>query len=245
MVDSLLLSSSAPQDYVLDVRREGPFPFVLEPDYLQQGADTTVTAFDLGGDGWTQGDVIFDFGDGVTVLEVTVAGGGDEAEISLSVATDATIGPRDVEVTTGAGSATTTAALEVGTFLYSTSCADADAMAPLEPGRYLGSTAFSGLGEATGEPCLVASDGYETIVPIDVPPGWTLEVVVEADFDVVLYLVSSCLDAPLACSDHDAAGGPEHLSWAAPAAGGAAYLVVDGAGLDDSGDFELLLEVHP
>ncbi len=245
VVDSWMPASSEPNEFVIDVRRDGPFPFVFDETFFTDGPHTDVYVYSTGAD-WTQGDVSFDLGPDITVTDVTVFGGsGDTAEIDFEVASGATIGPRSVSITTTAlGTVTMPEAIDIGGFVYTGSCGGVTT--PTVPGHYQGSTSFAAYGEVDGSACLPATDGSESLFRLDLGPGETLEATLTSDFDGVLYIVESCDPAALAltCADNTI-DGAEYLSWVAPAAGGTVWLIVDGAGVSDEGEYEIELEVHP
>ncbi|MCO4771178.1 MAG: hypothetical protein KDA24_14185 [Deltaproteobacteria bacterium] len=248
VVDSRMGPDALSADFVVDIRRDGPFPFSLDTDFFSLGAPLTdVPVWSTSGD-WTQGDLSFDFGPDITVSDVTVPGGtADYAEVDLTVDNAAAVGSRPVSITTTAlGTVSMPDALDVGDFIYSSTCSSADF--PVLPGTYQGSTSFAAWGETSGETCLSSTAGSEALLRVDLLPGETLFATANTPgWDGVLYVLESCDPTAfaLSCTDADVSSGTEYLQWTGPAAGGTVWLVLDGVDVADEGEFELTLEVRP
>jgi hypothetical protein len=239
--------SEEPQQLVLDLQIEDAPALWLSEDRVTRGGAQRLEV--QAGEGLAPWSVEeppgFDLGPDVEILDVQVTGP-HEASFEARPAPDAALGWRDLSVTLAGDSVTLPHAVEVSEYLFLASCAEAEAVEPFGPGRYPGSTLFAGQDVVSGEPCLLSTAGTEVIVPVALGPGETLEATLSMPgADPVLYLQDACGELVLRCADEGSTEGWEYLRWTGPAEGAVLYLVVDGYGVEDAGEFELELEVWP
>jgi cysteine-rich repeat protein len=114
-----------------------------------------------------------------------------------------------------------------------------------ELGEASGDTS-TGFDDYIGEGLCAAGDGPDLVYAITPLEDGTMTVLVEADFDVVLYTLIDCGDASsqLECADATADEGSEILEDLPAYVGETLYVVVDGYDLA-SGTFDLLVELTP
>jgi hypothetical protein len=243
VVDSTSFEFLDPAPYAIDIRRSPPAAFVADPREVSTGNITIYLA--AVETVWTAGTTV-DFGTGFAVTDVRLDGDGLGAEVDITIEWDVPPGPRDGTVTTSVGTFPASNALVVRPYLYSDSCGLADGVDPLVTGPYEGATLWLGGANISPEPCALGADGPEQIFRVVLGPGETLEATVDMPgFDPVLYIVPSCEEPPLACSDQGSDSDPEYLSWVAPAEGATVYLIIDGVASVDEGEFTLEIEMNP
>jgi hypothetical protein len=217
-----------------------------------QGGSATLTIENRSWD-YVQGDVVFDFGSGITVTDVRVAGGtGPDAEVDVTAALDATLGDRVVSATQGSDSGVSrfNGLRVAGQLAPSDDCADADVLGDVAQGLYFGTTlGHTDLGNPTTACGPTTMPGTDAVYRVDIPAaGSGLAASVTSQTDASVYLVRDCgaTTRPIACADVAAGGDTEFLNWTAGAGeSGAWYLVVDArdGGEEGSGDFRLDLYI--
>lgn len=226
--------------YAVDIRRDDPTSLVVTPDQVAAGVSTEVRVHSVGapfGD-----DAALDFGDGVTITELTVDGG--QARATLEVAAEAS-GTRSLTATLSDGQATVADALSIRGTLPQLDCPTALDSEAVGPGAYVGSSASGFTESESPELCPDASVGEEVFHKVDLGPGETLQALVETPgFNSVLYILVECGDDAVRCSDFGFTGTSEFVSWTAPAEGASVLLVVDGVDEFDQGDYTLHVRVH-
>ena len=240
----LVLDSTASEDeepalLYLDLQIHDAAPFMITPDVLVDGEETTVELLSFSGD-WTEDELELDFGPSVTVESITVPGGtGPVAQVEVTV--DPTAGPDTVSVSAERSDGTVVArdALTLISLLpTSSTCEEADDLEPLGPGSYTGYIDETDSDELNLISCSGA--GPEAVYRVRVGPGETVRAVTTIfDSDVVFYLLTSCDDLPLYCGDSGGGRSPELTEWTTTADGGIYYLAIDGSTVNDWGFFTL------
>ena len=247
VVDSADIDQTGDFAFDVDIRRTGPFPLVLTPNYYSVGADPELTVTcTVEPCAWTTSNPVFSVSGSITITAQTIVDD-TTALVTLNSRGQGNVGAGsfDLTVTTDAGSAIAPDALTIEPFVYSDSCSFADTNPPLVPGRTSGATGFDTNTGLTAFPCTQDGFGPEGIHRVIIPGGHTLRASVESSFDSQLYAVNSCPGAVVTCADLGASGTTEYVEWVAPADGAELYLVVDGFDSDDSGTYILDVEITP
>ncbi|MFT6817685.1 MAG: hypothetical protein ACJATT_001492 [Myxococcota bacterium] len=247
VVDSADTSVAEDFAFDVDIRRTGPFPFVLRPNRFDRGVDPEITVIcTVDPCDWTTSNPVFGVSGLLTIDAQTIV---DDSTALLTVNSlghgNATAGQFDVTVTTDAGVASAADALTIEPFVFSDTCLLADSNPPLVPGRTDGTTAFDNNTGLTPFPCMEEGIGPESVHRVTIPGGHTLRATVESEFDSLLYAVSACPGEVVSCADRGGIGATEFIEWVAPADGANVYLVVDGFDFNDSGLYTLDVEIAP
>ncbi len=234
-------------DWIIDIERSEPAPFVLTPREALAGEATSLSLHLVGRSFEPGAEVTLAFDGPAAVAELVVPPeGGSVAQVEVVLPADADPGWETATLHLGGEELLAPRALErVGAIRTAPSCEEALVAAPLPPGRYRGDNGPGPVDDVSPDRCLGdLAEGPETIVPVDLGPAETLTASARMDDgDVVLYVVADCGDAALSCADAGATGEWEALTWSAPGAGARVYVVVDAYDPDESAPFELRLEV--
>ena len=244
MIDSGGSPDDDPSEYLLEIKRKGPDPFLLAPEALAQGDTATLELRSATGPLAADGAQL-ELGTGVSVEAVRVLDD-QRWEVDVAVAPDAAAGWRDASLQIGETTHVTHEALELWERLpFSGTCEEADALGPVPSGRYVTDNT-PGVGDVVDVGyCLDWSPtGPEVIHRIDLAASETLRVRAHLeDGDGVLYLMRGCEAEVLTCADLTLDPGDEVLEWTSGVEPETVYLVLDGYGESDVGRFWLELEV--